>query len=40
MAREDLDRFKNEHMCFVEKINKLRKDAFMKNQLEKNENSS
>jgi hypothetical protein len=25
MAREDLERFKNEHSSFVDKINKLRK---------------
>jgi hypothetical protein len=31
MAREDLERFKNEHSNFVDKINKLRKDAFMRN---------
>jgi len=32
MARKDLERFKSEHSCFVEKINLLRKDAFFRNQ--------
>jgi hypothetical protein len=29
--QNDLERFKNEHSSFVDKINKLRKDAFMRN---------